>query len=1165
VSGDNLLASAQQPTAAHDESAGSWLAENVWHPFANGTGAVQVYNTFASKPVETYKDQPAKTFSLDWCVQNLSSTAGAIIPYVIAAKCAGGVMRAAGEGAEMQGFAGRFMASEAVAQVVGAGAYDFLKKPNQGETRVGNAAGSMLGFSVFAGGNMVLDKASPLIAGAVKKVAGDTLGSLAPKAVSALTKIGVGTVETAGKVAVGSLGGLSSYETSNRVASWQLGTPLETNWDGRFAAMASGGFINVALPAVTHAANKTLDFAVNSRPWGKGVPIDREIRNLGLDSDPDIVSLARQNLLARARKVEAPDAQTRANVAKNVVEYRDDFNAAQFAHEMKHLILAKQFEPQYKAVAQSVESNAPDAEQNFYNLRAAIESEARKTENQVNARRSNGTAAAVVDSPEALGNEIAANGRTYADMWHDEWQQFKNNPRSYRPPVEYSGTSTATNGGGGSAAERADTTAVRDTKSGTDTLATDKILPGSPEPLGASVSDAGINFAVESHGASRVSLLVYPDDKAPQPSAVIPLIRTGDVWHAFVEHAPEGTCYQYMVDGAYHPAVDGTRFNPNKALIDPYAKAVTGDTPNDGSDLGYDNTNGDNPDRHLTAGDVKDAHDMPKAIAVRDNFDWQNDKPPSIAMNDSIIYEMNLRAFTGKDPTLPETMRGTYRGLIQRIPYLRALGITAVELMPIFEFDKNDFPKLDPVTGEPLSDSWGYSTVAYQAPEGRFAADGHMGQQVNEFKELVRELHKNNIEVILDVVFNHTREGNQMGPTISFKGLDNNIYYMLVPDHPEYYVDHTGCGNTLNVNHPVVQKLILDTLRYWAQDMHVDGFRFDLATIFKYDVDGTQKEKTPIISAIENDPILSKMKLIAEPWGPEQYYLGHFSDIKWAEWNGNFRDVVRKFMKGDTDQVSVLADRIAGSPSMFDESKGRNSINLVDCHDGFTLEDLVEYNNKHNERNGEDNRDGSNDNFSWNSGWEGPLDKAPLSDMQKAQIEALRARQVKNLLSMLFLSRGTPMILYGDEVRRSQDGNNNTYCQDGINMLDWHLKDENADHLRFTQMMIQLRKQFGIGASRPEDFHWHGTEPDKPDWGGGSRFIAWELKPHDANGKSLYSAFNAYWEPLTVKLPPGRWRRVVDTNLPAGQDIVPLDQGTVLEGGSTYVIQPRTSIILAAD
>jgi glycogen operon protein len=497
---------------------------------------------------------------------------------------------------------------------------------------------------------------------------------------------------------------------------------------------------------------------------------------------------------------------------------------------------------------------------------------------------------------------------------------------------------------------------------------------------------------------------------------------------------------------------------------------------------------------------------------------------------------------------------------------LKKLNVTAVELMPIMQFDKADWPHNDPVTGEPLGNAWGYNTVAFQAPEGRFAKGGSDGAQVNEFKTLVRELHKNDIEVILDVVFNHTREAGHMGPTVSFKGFDNKVYYMLVPGRPELYVDHTGCGNTMNTNHPQVQKMIVDTLRYWKEEMHVDGFRFDLATIFNYDINGVERAKTPIIEAIENDPVLKDTKLIAEAWGPHQYKLGHFSDQRWSEWNGDFRDTVRKFIKGDPGQTGTLAERIKGSPTWFRPEKGRYSINFVTAHDGYTLNDLVSYQQKHNHANGENNNDGSNDNFSWNHGVEGPVERSNLPLAEQQRIDQLRVQQVKNALAMLYLSKGTPMLLYGDEMRRSQNGNNNAWPQDKLTQLDWMLAEKNKDVLRFTQMITELRKRHGIGRVAEDAITWHGTKPYQADFSDGARFIAWQYGNTNNSGRSLYQAFNAYWEPLDIVLPPGNWHRLVDTGLPAGQDIVPSPTGQTgqtnqVDQVKTYRIQPRTGIV----
>lgn len=551
---------------------------------------------------------------------------------------------------------------------------------------------------------------------------------------------------------------------------------------------------------------------------------------------------------------------------------------------------------------------------------------------------------------------------------------------------------------------------------------------------------------------------------------------------------------------------------------------------------------------------------MPKTVAVKlGEFDWQGDKAPAHPIEGSIIYEMNLRAFTAEAQGMAPALQGTFRGMIEKIPYLKELGVTAVELLPIMEFDKADWPHMDPETGKPLGNDWGYNTVAYQAPESRLAHDGTRGQQINEFKTLVREFHKANIEVYLDIVFNHTREGDQFGPTVSFKGLDNNVYYLLVPNKPDLYVNYTGCGNTMNCNHPIVQRMILDTLRYWKTEMHVDGFRFDLASIFNFDVNGAEKPKTPIIEAIQSDPVLQDVKLIAEAWSPANYRLGQFSDQRWGEWNGSFRDIGRQFVKGDPGQVGALADRIAGSPGWFDPSKGRYSVNFITAHDGFTMRDLVSYNEKHNARNGENGKDGSNDNFSWNCGHEGSLEHANLTVEQKAFIEQLRDQQTKNLVTLLFMSRGVPMLLYGDEVRRSQSGNNNTWPVGELNNFDWRNLPQNMDMHRFTQLMIELRQRQQIGATDLSKLTWHGTAPARPDFGAHSRFLAWEYGAQ--GGKPpLYTAMNAYWEPLTVKLPLGNWRQLVNTGLKSPHDIV--KPANAIPVADTITIQPRTSVVL---
>ena len=430
------------------------------------------------------------------------------------------------------------------------------------------------------------------------------------------------------------------------------------------------------------------------------------------------------------------------------------------------------------------------------------------------------------------------------------------------------------------------------------------ILPGDPEPMGPTVRPDGVNFAIHSAAATRVELLLFDNITDRMPSQVIPLDpevnRTGDTWHVFVEGLPNRCLYNYRADGPYDPEGTGHRFNPAKALLDPYAPAVTGDYDwSLGDALGYDNTEPADPDRHLRLGAVSNVQGAARCVAYKSDFDWHDDLHPDIPIEQSIIYEVNVRGFT-RHHSSEGDFGGTFRGFIEKIPYLKDLGITAVELLPVFEFDQFDGPFRDPLTGERLANAWGYNTVAFFAPESHYSYYGKLGSQIDEFKLMVMELHKNGIEVILDVVFNHTREGNHNGPTLSFRGLDNPAYYFLVPGKPEFYNDWTGCGNTMNCNHPVVRKFILDCLRYWVQEMHVDGFRFDLASVFTVDVDGRDdKGKTPIIQEIESDPVLSRIKLIAEPWSIRQYQLGGFSDRRWAEWNGKYRDTVRKWIKGE--------------------------------------------------------------------------------------------------------------------------------------------------------------------------------------------------------------------------------------------------------------------------
>ncbi|HEY9734006.1 MAG TPA: isoamylase [Drouetiella sp.] len=1147
---------ADAANSQHDSS--SWFANNVLDPFIHGTGVVQVYNTFADKKdqISLPETHQAKTFSVDWAVQSLSGAAGAIVPYVIAGKVMGAGMRSLGGELGLQGGAARFMASESAAQIMGAGAYDFIKAPNQGETRIGNAVGTMAGFAVFEGGNHMLGKAVP---------------SAGTTQLSRLALTGVG------RFGVGAVGGLTSYDAANLTTSLVTGHENQSTMEGRLNAMANGGFINVALPAVQKGVTRAADFALNGRSFGGGIPVERYLQNNGIN-DAELSNLSYENRLARVKELTGKNAGagSSADTRANVVTLDASQDIGKLAHELTHLRLANQYEGGYRQIAKNLKSDPIKAEQQFMQIRAEMESQARQAEIRVQTRKT-GVAPDMVTDVTRLGQEIATNGKTYNENWKAEFARFQANP-TYRPAKEYSGASESGGTSDVKPGAGIETSAVAaiDARTGKpvenpaasndkpgDVVPIDKATFGSPDHLGANITDKGVNFAVDSHGASAMDLLVFDSADATEPSKVLPMYKTGDVWHREVPGMKAGDFYLFRAHGDYTPAQDGTRFNSEKALLDPYGKAVTGDVhpTGKGEELGYDNTVPDDPSRQLRPSMVDNTGIMPKDVVINSkDFNWEGDKPLETPMSDTVIYEMNLRGFTAGDSSLTPQLRGTYRGMIEKIPYLKELGITAVELMPIMKFHAEDSTRKNPQTGEKLQNAWGYNTMSFQAPEGRFAADGTHGQQVNEFKSLVKALHDNKIEVIMDVVFNHTAEGNPFGPTFSFKGLDNNQYYLLVPNRPELYFDATGCGNTVNANNPKVQKFILDTLKYWHEEYHIDGFRFDLATAFNFDANGKFQEKTPIMQAIENDPTFAKVKFIAEPWDIMNYRLGHFSDRMWSEWNGSFRDLTRGFVRGETGQTGALADRIAGSPGWFDESTGRHSINFATAHDGFTLRDLVSYDGKHNEANGEENRDGSNDNKSWNSGWEGPVENANIPEWQKIQIEQLRDRQMKNMMSLLFLSRGTPMMLMGDEIRRTQNGNNNAYNQLRLNNMPWDQVPQNADMLRFTQMMIELRKSHEIGRTKPSDISWHGVEPFKPDFSDGARFIAWQTTPKTPGVRPLYQAFNAYWEPIKVQLPPGEWSRLVDTNLPTGQDIVTSSNSTPL--AHEYIIQPRSGIVL---
>jgi glycogen operon protein len=574
-----------------------------------------------------------------------------------------------------------------------------------------------------------------------------------------------------------------------------------------------------------------------------------------------------------------------------------------------------------------------------------------------------------------------------------------------------------------------------------------KILPGSPNPQGATWDGTGVNFAIYSENATKVELCLFSDLNSDEHDTVVMAENTGFVWHCYIPGLTIGQLYGYRVYGKYEPE-DGLRFNPAKLLVDPYARSIAGKVNWDYPIFAY--RLGD-PEEDLSCDPNNDATGMPKGVVTASHFDWQNDHSPEIPLHDSVIYEVHVKGFTAAHPGIPESLRGTYAGLVTAaaMDHFKALGITAVELMPVHDF-LDDKHLLD----KGLHNYWGYNTTNFFSPEARYSGSGDRGQQAGEFKTMVREFHRNSIEVILDVVYNHTSEGNQMGPTLSFRGIDNPTYYRLVNDNRRYYMDYTGTGNTLNMRDPQVLKTVMDSLRYWVIEMHVDGFRFDLASALARELHDVDR-LSAFFDVINQDPVLSRVKLIAEPWdvGEGGYQVGRFPSL-WAEWNGKYRDVVRRYWKGDDGQLAELGYRLTGSSDLYqrDGRRPSASINFITAHDGFTLQDLVSYNDKHNEANGEDNKDGANDNHSYNYGVEGPTGDP--------NIMALRERQKRNLLFTLLFSQGVPMICAGDEIGRTQRGNNNAYCQDNkISWLDWNLDQSKKDLLAFTKHLIAFRKK----------------------------------------------------------------------------------------------------------
>ncbi len=674
-------------------------------------------------------------------------------------------------------------------------------------------------------------------------------------------------------------------------------------------------------------------------------------------------------------------------------------------------------------------------------------------------------------------------------------------------------------------------------------------------PLGATVYAGGVNFSVFSKNATRIELLLFDRDDAAEPSRVIPLDpnrnHTYHYWHAFIPGVEPGQIYAYRAHGPFMPE-RGLRFDGEKVLLDPYGLAVA--VPR-----GY------RRQAAIGAGDNARVA-MKSVVADPKDYEWEGDLPLKRPFGETVIYELHVRGFTRhQSSAVRSAASGTYAALIEKIPYLKDLGITAVELLPVFQFDPQDAP-------QGRLNYWGYQPVSFFAPHHAYSSRQEPLGVLDEFRDMVKAFHRAGIEVILDVVFNHTSEGGTGGPTLCYRGLANDFYYIL-QNEKSCYADYTGCGNTLNANQPIVRRLIQDSLRYWVTQMHVDGFRFDLASILSRDEAGHPLPNPPILWDIESDPLLAGTKLIAEAWDAAGLYqVGSFVGDAWQEWNGRFRDDVRRFLKGDNGVVSAVAARLLGSPDIYGhKDRGpEHSINFVSCHDGFTLNDLVSYNHKHNEANGENNRDGADDNMSWNCGAEGPTDDPA--------IEALRDRQVKNFFALELLAAGTPMLLMGDEVRRTQRGNNNAYCQDSeMSWFDWSLLERHASVHRFVKELNAFRQRRDILAEefklslnellQRAKIDWHGVALNRPDWSDDSHSIAFTMRSLRARFL-LHGMINAYWEPLTFELPPvpgesrQRWRRCIDTALGSPDDICSWEKAPLV-AEPCYVLQPRSAVLVA--
>jgi isoamylase len=703
-----------------------------------------------------------------------------------------------------------------------------------------------------------------------------------------------------------------------------------------------------------------------------------------------------------------------------------------------------------------------------------------------------------------------------------------------------------------------------------------RVWPGSPYPLGAIWDGQGTNFAIYSENASEVELCLFESPQAGEPAQCVRLReRTAHVWHGYLPDVGPGQLYGYRVDGPYHPA-RGLRFNPDKLLIDPYARALAGRLDFSHHPYAYPF---DQPGEDWVLDDTNSAAGIPKGVVVDNSFDWRGDKPPRIPWHRTVIYEAHVKGLTMRHPGIPEELRGTYAAVAHPliIDHLKSLGVTALELLPVHEIVDDLF-----LVEKGLTNYWGYNNIGYFAPAGRYAYARDYHEQVREFREMVRRLHEANIEVILDVVYNHTAEGNHLGPTLSLRGVDNTTYYRLVPENRRFYMDFTGCGNSLNMVHPQTLKLVMDSLRYWVQEMHVDGFRFDLASTLAREFHGVDR-LSAFFDIIHQDPVLSQVKLIAEPWdvGPGGYQVGNFP-VLWAEWNGRYRDTVRAFWRGDPGTIAELGYRLTGSSDLY-ESDGRRphaSINFVIAHDGFTLNDLVTYNEKHNWENGENNRDGENHNLSYNFGVEGPSDDP--------EVVHQREKQKRNFIVTLLLSQGVPMICGGDEMGRTQGGNNNAYAQDNeISWLNWELEAKDQRLLDFTRRVAALRHRHPvfhrrhffqgrrIRGSELEDITWFrpdGAEMTDEEWNsgftrcfgmrlGGDAMLEWDERGERVTDETFMLLING--DPslipfvLPLSKPDVRWELVLTTVDPD------LAQGShIWDGGTEHPLEGRSVTVL---